>query len=89
MLGAPSVGLVLEGAEESVLAVPPAVSVVVVTAADSGARGCSWGAGVPMTAAGAGGGGAAGVETTPTEEAEGLGDVVVGAAIEPAGVMIC
>ena len=61
VLGAASVGLVLEEAGEdivSVLAVPPAVGVVVAIGGGSGAMDCNWGAGAPIADAGVGAGGA-------------------------------
>ena len=65
MLGAASLGLVLEEVAESVLELPPAVSVVDVSGVDSGARGCSRWEGVPITDAGAGAEGAGGAEVDP------------------------
>jgi hypothetical protein len=62
-LGAASVGLVLEEAGEdivSVLAVPPAVGVVVATGAGSGVTACNCGAGAPIADAGVGAGAGAG-----------------------------
>jgi hypothetical protein len=75
VLGADSLGLLLEGVGEAVasgLPEPPAVRVVVVTAGDSGARACSWGAGAPIADAGVGGGGLAGA-----------GNVVMLLTVEP------
>jgi hypothetical protein len=88
MLGAASVGLLLEEAGEdivSVLAVPPAVRVVVVVGCGSGAMDCSWGAGAPIADAGVGGGGAGGagsVDTTLMLEAG--TEVVVAVAADAA-----
>src|SRR6516165_8811141 len=65
MLGKASLGLVLEGVAESVLELPPAVSVVDVSGVDSGARGRSCWEGVPITDAGAGADGAGGAEVDP------------------------
>ena len=65
MLGEASLGLVLEGVAESVLELPPAVSVVDVSGVDSGARGRSCWEGVPITDAGAGADGAGGAEVDP------------------------
>jgi hypothetical protein len=73
MIGAASVGLVLEGDAETVLEVPPAVGVVNVSGVDSGVRGC--GDGVPITAEGAGSGAAEGAAMIPTVEREGLEEV--------------
>jgi hypothetical protein len=75
MVGAASVGLVLEGDAESVLEVPPAVGVVKVSGVDSGVIGCSCGDGAPTTAEGVGGGTAGGAAMIPTVEREGLEEV--------------
>jgi hypothetical protein len=69
VLGAASVGLVLEEAGEdivSVLAAPPAVGVVVAIGGGSGATDCDWGAGAPIADAGVGGGAAGGAGSVDT-----------------------
>ena len=76
MVGAASLGLALKGDAESVLAVPPAVGVVDVSGVDSGVGGCCRGDGAPIAAAGVGGGGAGGAAMTPTDEREGLEEVL-------------
>ena len=83
VLGAASVGLVLEEAGEvsaSGLAVPPAVRVVVVIGGGRGATGCNCGAGAPTCDAGVGGGGAGGAGSVNTALMLEAGIEVVGAA---------
>ena len=92
MLGVASLGLVLAGLDESTRAAPPAVKIVVVAGAESGATTGTWSAGAEIAGVGAAAGalGAAGscdvkliAESAAGERWPGDGSGLAGAA--PAG----
>jgi hypothetical protein len=91
VLAADSVGLLLEDdgeVKESVLAVPPAVRLVVVAGGGRGVMACNCGAGAPITDIGAGGriAGAAGAVCIAFMLERGIAGVGGSAAAAPGGV---